>query len=146
MRKIKLYLDNCCFNRPYDDQNNIKVQLETESKLNIQNKIKNRVFDLIWSYILDFENHKNPLIERKIEIGKWKDLATEYVKENDIILKKMKELIRIGLKPLDSLHISCEIYSECDYFITVDKGILNKSKNIKEIMVLNPIELLYKLD
>ncbi len=28
--KYRIYLDNCCFNRPYDDQAHLLVQLETE--------------------------------------------------------------------------------------------------------------------
>ena len=26
---MKVYLDNCCYNRPYDDQNSLSVSLET---------------------------------------------------------------------------------------------------------------------
>ena len=33
MTKLKLYLDNCCFNRPFDDQSQLLVRLETEAKL-----------------------------------------------------------------------------------------------------------------
>ncbi len=54
------YLDNCCFNRPYDDQNHQKILLETEAKLNIQQKITIGEIELVWSYILDFENNENP--------------------------------------------------------------------------------------
>lgn len=36
---IRIYLDNCCFNRPYDDQSQIKIQLESEAKLEIQKHI-----------------------------------------------------------------------------------------------------------
>ena len=28
---IRLYLDNCCFNRPFDDQQQLKIKLETDS-------------------------------------------------------------------------------------------------------------------
>ena len=145
MKKLKVYLDNCCFNRPYDDQSNITIKIETEAKLDIQNKIKRGVLDLVWSYILDFENYKNPLIERKIEISKWRALSIDIVVENDKILSKMNEIIKFGIKPLDSLHLSCAIYSKCDYFLTVDRGILNKTKKINEIEILNPIDVLYKL-
>ena len=58
-----------------------------KQKLNIQNKVKSGAFDLIWLYILEFENHNNPLIKRKIEIAKWKELVGEYV-EDDIMIKK----------------------------------------------------------
>ncbi|MFN0197095.1 MAG: PIN domain protein, partial [Planctomycetaceae bacterium] len=33
---MRIYLDNCCFNRPFDDQRQIRVRLETEAKLCIQ--------------------------------------------------------------------------------------------------------------
>lgn len=31
--KYRIYLDNCCFNRPYDDQTQAKVLFETQAKL-----------------------------------------------------------------------------------------------------------------
>lgn len=58
---MKIYLDNCCFNRPFDDQSLLIIQLETEAKLNIQEKIKSGDISLGWSYILDFENNANPI-------------------------------------------------------------------------------------
>jgi predicted nucleic acid-binding protein len=30
---MKLYLDLCCFNRPFDDQSQLLVRLQTEAKL-----------------------------------------------------------------------------------------------------------------
>jgi len=67
----RLYLDNCCFNRPYDDQTNLLVRLETEAKLFIQQAILHKSFDLVWSYILDYENSVNPYQNRKQAIVKW---------------------------------------------------------------------------
>ena len=29
---LRIYLDNCCYNRPYDDQNQLRIELETKSK------------------------------------------------------------------------------------------------------------------
>ncbi len=40
----RLYLDNCCFNRPYDDQTHLLVQLETEAKLFVQHAILEKSF------------------------------------------------------------------------------------------------------
>ena len=33
---MRVYLDNCCYNRPFDDQSQLKVRLETEAKLFVQ--------------------------------------------------------------------------------------------------------------
>ncbi len=56
---MKIYLDNCCFNRPFDDQSFLTIRLETEAKLDIQKKIESGRLSLGWSYILDFENNAN---------------------------------------------------------------------------------------
>lgn len=60
MNKIKIYLDNCCFNRPYDDQNLLSIFLETQAKLSIQEYVRTEKLSLIWSAILDYENSRNP--------------------------------------------------------------------------------------
>jgi hypothetical protein len=39
-KKLRVYLDNCCYNRPFDDQEQRSVQLETQAKLWIQDLIK----------------------------------------------------------------------------------------------------------
>ncbi len=139
---MKIYLDNCCFNRPYDDQSSLRVRLETEVKLDIQNRIREGEFDLIWSYILTFENAQNPHEERQAEIRLWSGIAKAEILETPQILENMRDLESKGLKSLDALHISCAIAGRCAYFITVDKGILNKQDRIQGIKVINPIDFL----
>ncbi|MCK5197121.1 MAG: PIN domain protein [Spirochaetales bacterium] len=146
MKNINLYLDNCCFNRPYDDQSQLVIKLETEAKIAIQESIKKGLYLLHWSYILDFENNNNPFIERKTEIKKWKELSSSDIEETDVILKRMNKLSTLGIKALDSLHISCAIEQNCNYFLTVDKGILKKAEYIKEIEVLSPIEFIIEME
>ena len=34
--RLRLYLDNCCYNRPYDEQTQFKILMETRAKLHIQ--------------------------------------------------------------------------------------------------------------
>ncbi len=137
---MRLYLDNCCFNRPFDDQSTLTIRLETEAKLHIQAAIRAGEYALCWSYILDYENAANPLPERCSEIQKWETLADAFVVETPAILTTMKEMIAIGCKPLDALHLACAQALECDYFLTVDKGILKKARAIAGIRIMNPID------
>ena len=137
---MRLYLDNCCFNRPFDDQSTLTIRLETEEKLHIQNAIRAGQYTLSWSYILDYENTANPLEERRIEIRRWEELADSFVAETPAILAAMKELVTVGIKPLDALHIACAQALECQYFLTVDKGILKKAASVVQIQILNPID------
>lgn len=42
---MRLYLDLCCFNRPYDDQTQTRIRLETEAKILIQENVKRSACD-----------------------------------------------------------------------------------------------------
>ncbi len=139
---MKVYLDNCCFNRPFDDQSQLTIRLETEAKLDIQEKIKLNQLSLGWSYILDFENNANPFLERRVEIQRWKELADSFVNESEELLLKMDGLTSIGLKPIDALHVACAISLKCKYFLTVDKGILKKDREVSETKIINPVNLI----
>ena len=139
---MRVYLDNCCFNRPFDDQTLLSTRLETEAKLKIQEKIKAADIALGWSYILDFENNANPFLERQIEIQRWKKLSCSFTNETPEILAQMKQLMTLGLKPVDALHVACAIDLKCDYFLTVDKGILKKADKIASTTVTSPISLI----
>ena len=68
---MKIYLDNCCYNRPYDDQFQFRIQIETQAKLHIQDLIKNGRLDLVTSYVLDYENSNNPYEMRRNSIGEF---------------------------------------------------------------------------
>lgn len=137
---MRLYLDNCCFNRPFDDQSTLTIRLETEAKLHIQAAIRSGDYALGWSYILDYENAANPLAERRSEIQKWEALADAFAVETPAILTAMNDLCTKGIKPLDALHLVCAQALECIYFLTVDKGILKKARLIAGIRVLNPLD------
>jgi len=44
-----VYLDNCVFNRPFDDQSQLLISLQTQAKLEIQERIRNGSLELAWS-------------------------------------------------------------------------------------------------
>ena len=140
MKPLRLYFDNCCFNRPFDDQSQLLVRLETEAKLFIQEGIKKGTFELVWSYILDVENNSNPSPDKKEQIRSWKSLAISDIEASDEVICRAKEFVNQGLKTKDALHVACAIKASADYFITVDRGILKKK--VKGIWTMNPLEFL----
>lgn len=142
---MKLYLDNCMFNRPFDDQSNLKVLLESEAKLKIQENIRSGIYELVWSYILDYENNKNPFRERKEQIGKWQLYAKTDIEEDETILSLANSINRLGLKKFDSLHIACAITANAHYFLTTDIGIIKKANLIKDIEIKDPIDFIREI-
>ena len=142
---MKLYLDNCMFNRPYDDQSNLKVLLESEAKLKIQEDIRAGVYELVWSYILDYENNKNPFLERKEQIAKWKVYTKIDIEADENIINLANSINHLGLKKFDSLHIACAIKANADYFLTTDIGIIKKANLIQAINIKEPIDFIREL-
>ena len=142
---MKIYLDNCCYNRPFDDQSQIKIHLETQAKLYIQAKIREGVYDLVWSYILDYENGKNPYEERRLAIIPWKTIASSCIaEETEEILLFAESLAEKGIKTYDALHISCATAAHCEYYLTTDKKLLNTP--IPEIKIVSPIVFVNEME
>ena len=135
---MRVYLDNCCFNRPFDDQRQMRVRLEAEAKLCLQEHIRSGTLELVWSYMLDFENAANPFAERRTTISGWRQYATLDVEETAMILQRATILAGKGLKAKDALHIACAIAGECPYFVTTDDDILKRRQDIQDITVIDP--------
>lgn len=143
---MKIYLDNCCFNRPFDDPSQLRIRLEAEAKLKIQEEIRAGQYRLIWSYILDYENHRNPVRERKEQVALWRTHAWLDVPESQEILVIARSMHALGFKKLDSLHIACAIGGEADFFLTTDDGILKKTSLTKKLIITDPIRFVKEMD
>ena len=142
---MKIYLDNCMFNRPFDEQSHIRIRIETEAKLAIQEEIRRGTYQLIWSYILDYENNKNPFRERQEQIMKWKKYAITDIEENTDIIKTALLLNSKGLQKMDSLHIACAIFAKADYFLTTDDKVIKKANVITDLEISDPINFIKKV-
>jgi len=140
---MRVYLDCCAYNRPFDDQRNTVIHIETEAKLVIQQMIKDNKLSLIWSDILDYENFDNPFEERREQIAEWEYLSSSKVEINNEVFNMAKEYIGVGLKQKDAAHVACAVYANADYFITVDKKILNRE--IRGITIIDPVEFLRRI-
>ena len=136
---MKIYLDNCCFNRPFDDQKQLRIKLETEAKLRIQEDIRSGLHQLIWSYILDYENSRNPFRERREQITRWRAYSRADIEEDEKVVDIATRVKQHGIKKIDSLHIACAITAEADYFLTTDDEILKRAIHIQGILITDPI-------
>ena len=136
---ITIYLDNCCFNRPFDDQSQLRIRLEAEAKLHIQEEVRAGRYQLVWSYLLDYENGRNPFRERREQIAKWRRYATSDIAASDELLSQAEHLGRLGLRNIDALHVACAVQAGATFFLTTDDGILKRANLIQGVRVLDPI-------
>jgi len=138
MRDLMIYLDNCCYNRPYDDQAQTKVVLETLAKLYIQELVLNKKLKLVWSYILKFENSQNSFEAKREAIAQWEKLSVRFVGKSEEVVALAKEIEATGVHQADALHIACAIAAKCDYFISVDNRVLKYRDD--RIAICSPVD------
>lgn len=135
---MRVYLDNCCLNRPFDTQVHARVRLETEAKLRIQERIVSGEIELAWSYMLDFENSANPFEERRAAVGSWRQHSVVDIAETPGLLENAKELFALGIRSKDALHVACAVESGCEFFITTDDILLKKLSRYTRIVAVDP--------
>ena len=143
---MRVYLDNCCFNRPFDDQSQARVRLEAEAKLEIQQRIKDKVIELAWSYILDYESEANPFDERRDVIARWKTAAVADVKETEAIIEQAREIADRGLRAKDALHVACALAAGCDIFLTTDDLVVKRMRGYAGIAVMDPTQFIVEVE
>ena len=140
----RIYLDNCCFNRPYDDQTILRNYLEAEAKTYIQLQIINKNLELAWSYMMDYEIYFNPFENRRNQIQKWKSIARVNIQYSENNVMTAKQIRKQKIKIKDSIHIACAIEAECEYYVTTDDKLLNKT--IDNIIIVDPITFIKQLE
>ncbi len=143
---ISVYLDNCCYNRPYDDQNQLTIHLETEAKLYVQKLITENKLKLVYSFVSEYENSKNPHNSRKETILDFFKNASVFVDSS--YLEKATvlaaEIMTTGVKKMDAYQVAAAIIGKADYFLTTDKRLLKyKTEKIK---MINPIDFVRILE
>lgn len=137
---MKIYLDNCCFNRPYDDQSQIQISLEAQAKLYIQWLIRNKFVNMVSSYVLEYENGNNPFVTRKNTIADFLKFSDEYISADESAhIKPLADvIIANGLRVADAYHIACAEYAHCDYLLTCDKKMLKYLQS--KVQIVNPLD------
>lgn len=136
------YLDMCCFNRPFDDQGQILVRMQTEAKLHVQKLVLDGQYKLASSAVLDLENAANPDERRRQAIAEWRLRAMVDVDLTSSVESLADGIARTGIKPMDALHVASAINSGADWMLTTDRALLRKMQADARIRVADPIDFI----
>lgn len=144
---LKLYLDNCCYSRPFDDLAQEKNNLEAQAIKIIIDRYCKDEFEIYTSdaLVLEMNNIKDQIKRAKVlEVYNKLDL-TKIQFSNDVI-ERACEIRQYNVKYMDSLHIAYAESLNVDYLITTDRLLINASSraNLK-VKVINPINFIMEV-
>jgi predicted nucleic acid-binding protein len=139
-RMIRIYLDTSAYQRPFDDQTQPRIFLESQAVVMILQMIEAGILDLVSSSVLEYENSRNPYPIKQAAMNRYLRLAESRCEADESILRRGEALERDGLKAMDALHVACAEALGSDYFITCDKRLINRCVGL-QLKVINPLDL-----
>ena len=140
---MKIYLDVCCLNRPFDDQSQERIRLETEAVITILGRTK--TLTLLTSEIVDLEISKIPDEDRKQKVRLLSSILKMNIPIDDEIISRAKELNKMGFKSFDAFHIACAEKGQADAMLTTDDHLLKKATSqghFIKVRLENPLKWL----
>jgi len=137
---MKIYMDVCCLNRPFDDLSYERIQFESDAVLAILSRCQTGMWTLVSSEIIELELMK---MQNKNKLDKVRYLLSVSKTNlilNESVIHKSHEFQKRGLKSLDSLHLAIAHDVNVDVFLTTDDAFLRGALKLKiNLTISNPI-------
>lgn len=147
IRKTRLYLDVCTLCRPFDDQNMMRIRLETDALFLILRGIQNKIYEMMVSpvHLKEIEDIED--IYERLDVSILLDKYGIKPKcDLNEIKKRAEQLYLLKFGVADAAHIAfAEVTS--DIFITCDDRLLGKCNKSKvNVAIMNPVDFCLRED
>ena len=141
---MRIYLDNCCYNRPFDNQNQQRVKEETEVIFSIINSTRNGENIILGSdtLILEMAQIKDAKKQRDV-LTLYSKTATETIEMSEKIETLADDIMsQSSIHRMDALHLASAIIGCADIFLTVDDKLIRACEKLPlKIKVTNPTQV-----
>jgi len=139
---MKVYLDACCINRPFDDQTQDRIRLEAEAVLLILAQVEKKRVEWVSSEVVEFEIDEMPDRDRWHRVSLLTRSAKRVVRLDVRLVARGDELTRLGFGALDALHLACAERAKVAAFLTTDDRLLrlaSRESDKLRVRVVDPV-------
>ena len=135
---MKIYLDNCCYNRPFDDQTQERIHLESGEI---------GVYQIIGSDILRLEIERMSDGVKKQRVKELYQVASMSISYSEEIKDRAAEIVSTSkIRNFDSLHIASAEVAGVDVLITTDDKLEKMAAKLNlKIKVMNPLKFAWEV-
>jgi predicted nucleic acid-binding protein len=144
-QSLRVYLDACCLNRPFDDQTQPRIALETQAILTILRQCESGNWKLMSSDALDVELEQTPDRERLGNVRGILAMAKIRVVSSLALETRAKALQELGFSSYDAIHIASAERGRTDVFLSTDDRLVKRAqRHAQEIQIpiSNPVQWL----
>ena len=142
---MRIYLDVCCLNRPFDEQVQDRIRMESEAIATVLGHFDRGEWIWLGSEAINVEINRMTDIERKVKVEKLASGMSQMVILTAEHEKRAQELSGLGFKLLDALHIACAESGRAHAFLTTDDRLVKRARKYKgklKVNVANPLNWL----
>lgn len=138
---MRIYLDNCCYNRPYDNQSQQRINDETESIFRAINQKENIIIGSD-TLILEMAQIKDVDLQLDI-VAMYSQTIKEEVSTSEEVEKIADSIMsESSIHKMDALHLASAIVGKAEVFLTVDDKLIKSCSKLNlNMRVINPVEL-----
>jgi len=141
-----LYLDVNCFQRWFDDQRQVRIQMEAIACREVFTRLESGELDLVWSFMHQDEMDLCPFPERQAAMLRLSELCKVRVGPEQTIYDLAETLLQQGpLTAKDAIHLACAVSSKSVAFLTCDDRLINRAKRVGlDIEIVNPVNFTFR--
>jgi hypothetical protein len=137
---MKLYLDMCALKRPFDDQSQGRIWLESQAVTRILFAFGAGTLTVCNSVALEFENLQNPNPRRRTRAAALLASFGRPAAATSAIFQRAVAIRAQGFKDLDALHIAFAESLAADYYVTTDDAVLKRSRGATlKVKAIDPV-------
>ena len=144
---MRVYLDICAIQRPFDDQAQPRVRAEAEAVLSVLDLRRAGAVSLVASGAHVVETAKCPYPNRRAHIEDVLAVSEVYVSGAPAVLRRAQSYRARGIKRLDAIHLASPVEAGADFFCTTDDSLLKRGReaDTDRTAVVSPLELVVRL-
>lgn len=146
---MKIYLDVSCLNRPFDDQSQTRIRLETEAVALVMERMDLGVWEQVSSQMATLEVEAIGDPERKECVQTLLEDVEICVRLTDKEFSRAAILEKLGFKAADALHVAAAETAVADVLLSCDDRLCRLAKRYRRqllVQVVNPLVWLQELE
>jgi predicted nucleic acid-binding protein len=139
---MTIYLDNCCLNRPFDDQRRVRVRMESEAVLLILDHVEQGVYRMVASLASILELEECADVVRRERVAVLLALADIQPAITPRLKRRAAQIEKLGFHAFDALHLAGAETAAADVFLTTDDRLLKTAIRMASrlrVTVKNPL-------
>lgn len=128
---MRIYLDACCVNRPFDDQTQQRVRIESEAIRLILEACGQGSHRWVTSEVVEDELRRTPDAQRRSMALDLLRFADEHLMITPQAIALARGYVTQGIGPVDALHLALAEAGACDMLLTTDDDFVRRARSVR---------------